>query len=246
MATGDPIKLGSALQPRLIFKDGSTITTDATGIQSCSVIGQCADGANVFNYVPLAGATFDSVFGNSYMPATFKVDYTGGGAQITYLKGGAAEIQLNFKRPDPTQTGAASRKISVDSVTKFVKINGVFFGVDVPQNTEFVPPITIAIPEPIVTVTYNSSTAPSLSSPSLALPSDTAAIGFPPVPPDFSFPFPLSVFGVAGNTDIVVATAADHWQRTELKWEPVADSSAFAVTEYWRRQFFTNFGDELS
>jgi hypothetical protein len=230
---GEPIKLGSALQPRLIFKDGSTITTDSSGIQACSVTGQCADGANVFNYVPLAGATFDSVFGNNYLPATFKVDYTGGGAQITYLKGGAAEVQLSFKRPDPVLSGPASRQISLD--TAVVYKNPVWLteqtGVDGLNNT-------VAFYDPTVTVKYNSPTQPIIGGTNYALPGSAAAAGFPTVTDiTYDLYLPLNpVSGVIGISHLQIVFGIDPqgWQRTGVKSTPVADQSAFSIEETWR------------
>src|SRR4030095_11784106 len=183
---GEPIKLGSAAGNRLIFERGSRITTSASGIQSCAVMALCPDGQNVFNFLPPAGANFNNVFGNSYLPATFKVDITGGGYDIEYLEGKAARVTINFKRPDPTRTtGRAGATIAVDSAINYKSIlSGTFYPtpvVGVPasgdQNSDL-----MGFPEPIVYVRYSNPTIPPLArgfNGFQAAPDEAAAAGFP-------------------------------------------------------------------
>src|SRR4051812_7716194 len=180
--SGEPIKLGSAAGVLLIFQDGSTITTNATGIQECSIKAICPDGKNVFNYIPLAGATYDSVFGNDYLPNDFKVDYTGGGAQISYDKGKTATVTLSFKRPDPVQTGDASRKISLDSCFTYYDLESLLPVTDTPLQPANGDP-NAGFPEPVVTVTYNAPVLPNIGVSAFALPNTPPTLGFPIVEP---------------------------------------------------------------
>jgi len=208
MATGDPIRLGSALLPKLIFQDGSSITTGDSGIQECSIKALCPDAANVFNFIPKAGDSYDTVFGNNYLPDDFLVDFTGGGATITYGKGNTAEITLNFKRPDPaTETtdgppGQNGRTVSVDSAINYKSLlDGIapFPLLD----ASGAPSSQLGFPEPIVTVKYNTATPPPIAGGSVdslyALPTDPRASGFPAMANIF---FPLVVLlkpGVSGQ-----------------------------------------------
>jgi len=193
---GEPLKLGSAAGSRLVFERGSRITTTDSGIQSCAVSALCPDGANVFNFIPLAGANCNNVFGNSYLPATFKVDYAGGGADIEYLEGKAARVTINFKRPDPNRvTGRAGAKISVDSVINYqspLNQNSLTFiayaggGSATSGLSSFGP---LGFPEPVVLVKYNNNTRPNIGVGGLsqlyALPGSTNASGFPDTPSMF-------------------------------------------------------------
>src|SRR6266436_3608484 len=157
---GEVVRLGSALEPHLIFQDGSTITTSTSGIQECSIKALCPDAAHVFDFVPKAGDTYNTVFGNSYLPDDFKVDYTGGGAQLDYLKGNAAQITLTFKRPDPTTAGENARAnatVAVDSVINYKSLLGGIAPVPL-RDVSGEAVTALGFPEPVVTVKYNAGT----------------------------------------------------------------------------------------
>jgi hypothetical protein len=257
---GEPIKLGSAAGTRLVFERGSRITTTDSGIQSCSVSALCPDGANVFNFIPLAGANFNNVFGNSYLPATFKVDYTGGGADIEYLEGKAARVTINFKRPDPNRvTGRPGAKISVDSAINYKSILDQW-GRPAVSAADGTSPSVIGFPEPIVSVKYVSVTAPTIGGglgPLFAQPGTPRTAGFPnlseiDVALDFTVPNGtiVSYFdGTAFQSFTAVGTQVLHfqsifipnpfgWKLEKLKWDPQSDSSFFDVEEAWRGQYF--------
>jgi hypothetical protein len=256
---GEPIKLGSAAGSRLIFQTGSRITTSDSGIQSCSVQALCPDGANVFSFLPAAGANFNNVFGNSYLPADFKVDITGGGYDIEYLQGKAAKVTINFKRQDPNAPGGGGRaaaKISVDSAINYKTVFGASFSMAASgdQSGES----TIGFPEPIVTVKYNADTPPVIGGGSLsslyALPDSAKAAGFPTLA-EIVIPLKIVVgTGTSGgyyNGSTIVSfgplTAPQlfqftisfipnplGWQLTKLKWDPVSGESFYDVEENWR------------
>jgi hypothetical protein len=258
---GEPIKLGSAAGNRLVFERGSRITTTDSGIQSCSVSALCPDGQNVFSYVPAAGANFNNVFGNSYLPATFKVDYTGGGADIEYLEGKAARITINFKRPDPNQTqGRAGAKIFVDSAINYKSILDQWQqpGIQASDGTQ---PSLFGFPEPIVTVKYTNATPPAIAgglSGLYAQPGTSRTAGFPALneintPLDFSLPSGATMTYFDGTTFVSMGPLASDtlfhfrmvfqpnsmgWQLEKLKWDPQSDASFFDVEETWRGSYF--------
>jgi hypothetical protein len=258
---GEPIKLGSAAGNRLVFERGSRITTTDSGIQSCSVSALCPDGQNVFSYVPTAGANFNNVFGNSYLPATFKVDYTGGGADIEYLEGKAARITINFKRPDPSRVqGRTGAKISVDSAINYKSILDQWQQPAI-QASDGTRPSLFGFPEPIVTVSYTSTSPPPIGggfSGLYAKPETTSAAGFPSlneidVPLDFSLPSGSAITYFNGTTFVNMGPLASAtlfhfvmvfqpnplgWQLEKLRWEPQADSSFYDVEETWRGSYF--------
>ena len=254
---GDPIKLGSATSAQLVFETGSRVTTSDSGIQSCSVKALCSDGANVFNNLPAAGTSFNSVFGNSYLPGSFLVDYTDSGPEIEYLEGKTARVTFNFKRQDPTQLNV--RKIFTDSTINYKSILG-------PLNWTLATgePATEGIfgfPEPTVTVKYNSNTRPGIGSGGLsqlyAAPGSPNAQGFPDAP-DISVPFSFPVAAGAvvsyfdGTTFVSVQVLAPTtfnfqfnfranpkgWQLTKLKSDPVAAESFYDIEENWRNFYF--------
>jgi hypothetical protein len=211
MATGDVIRLGSALSPRLIFQDGSTITTGTSGIQECSIKALCPDAQNVFNFIPKAGAAYDTVFGNNYLPNDFRVDYTGGGATINYGKGNTAEITLAFKRPDPATAGGTTpappgqngRTVSVDSVINYKSLLDGFAPAPM-VDADGQPSSKLGFPEPIVTVKYNTATPPPIAGGTVnalyALPTDPRASGFPVMPGEIIFPFQTAMgIGAVGS-----------------------------------------------
>jgi len=261
MAGGNPIKLGSAAGNRLVFERGSRITTSESGIQSCSVMALCPDGQNVFSYIPVAGANFNNVFGTSYLPATFKVDYTGGGADIEYLEGKAARITINFKRPDPNRVqGRSGAKISVDSALNYKSVLDQWQQPAI-KASDGTRPTIFGFPEPIVTVKYSSSSPPPIgggSSGLYAKPGMPSAAGFPllaeiDVPIDFNLPSGSSVSYFDGTNFVSMGPLGSAtlfhfvnvfqpnplgWQLDKLKWDPQADSSFYDVEETWRGAYF--------
>jgi hypothetical protein len=261
MATGDPIKLGSAAGSRLVFERGSRITTTPSGIQSCAVSALCPDGANVFSFLPAAGTTFNLVFGNSYLPSTFRVDVTGGGYDIEYLEGKAARVTINFKRPDPTRTqGRPGAKISVDSAINYKSILDAWQQPAI-QASDGTRPSLFGFPEPIVTVKYVSVTPPTIGGINTlyAQPGTPRTAGFPSLseidaPLDFTIPNAgvVTYFdGTAFRTFTASGTQICHfqmvflpnplgWQFEKLKWDPQSDSNFYDVEETWRGAYFFN------
>jgi len=238
---GEPIKLGSALTPRLIFQDGSSITISDSGIQECSIKALCPDAANVFSYIPAAGATYNSVFGNAFLPADFKVDRTkDSSVQIEYNKGISATITISFKRPDPDKTGEdASRKISVDSAFVFKDLDSIAFGLDTSLDGAKSMG-AFGFPEPVVTVKYNSPTLPNIGGALYALPGTAKTLGFPTVA-NIALTEKLvnwtDVPNQAGDVvtlQILYTPNPLGWQQTGISAEPVADKSFFDVSETWR------------
>jgi len=258
----DPIRLGSAALTTLVFESGSSITTSDSGIQSCSVKALCGDGSAVFGAIPAAGVGFNAVFGNSYLPSTFLVDYTGGGPDIEYLEGRVARITISFKRQDPAQLGV--RKIFVDSVINYdsplSNQSTLVYGLG--GGTEFATPFTaLGFPEPVVTVKYNSNTRPGIGTGGLtqlyAAPGSANASGFPATP---SILLPVSIpLGVGATVSYFDGTAfvtvgpttapstinfvIDYrpnplgWQLVRLKSDPVAAATFYDIEEEWRTSY---------
>jgi hypothetical protein len=261
MSAGDPIKLGSAAATRLVFQKGSKITSSGSGVQSSSIIALCPDGANVFNYLPAAGDSYATVFGNSYLPATFKVDIALGGYDIEYIEGKAARVTINFRRPDPAKSGRAAAKISVDSAINYKSLLDDYqvpFQLAANQD----PQTVLGFPEPVVTAKYNTVTPPLIAGGTIgalyAQPSDPRAAGFPALN---NISVPLSFFAQKGstvtywnNTALVTDTAITvdtfynfrmgfvpnvlGWKLQKLKWDPVSGQSFYDVQEDWRGQYF--------
>lgn len=264
----DPIRLGSAAGNSLIFESGSRVTTSDSGIQSCEIKALYPDGANVFNVIPVAGVTFSSVFGSSYLPSTFLVDYTGGGPDIDYIEGKVARVTINFKRQDPTKLNV--RQIFVDSVINYespMNENTLTFiafsggGTATSGLSSFGP---FGFPEPVVTVKYNTTTRPGIGSGGLAqlyaLPGSTNANGFPSAPSIFnntSIPVQpggsVTYYDVATSAFITVGPVttlttftfrteyrpnALGWQLVRLKSDPVAAATFYDVQEEWRTYYF--------
>jgi hypothetical protein len=258
---GQPIKLGSAITSALVFDTGSRVTTSSSGIQTCAVQALCSNGADVYNQLPAAGATFGSVFGHFYLPATFLVDYTDGGPEIEYLEGRVARVTILFKRPDPLASGeTASRKVFIDSVLNYKSILSPFFysltATGEQQDGIF------GFPEPVCTVRYNTTSPPSIGAGNLstlyALPGSQQASGFPPVP-TINVPYSVLI-GVGGVISYFNGTAfvsagpmtvpttfnfnftfnanPKGWQLTRLKYDPVAGSSFYDVEQNWRNFYF--------
>lgn len=253
MPAGDPIRLGSAAGTQLIFESNSTVTTSDSGIQSCSVKALYGDGQNVFSVIPAAGVSFNSVFGNSYLPSSFLVDYTEGGPTIDYLDGRVARVTITFKRQDPAQTN--SRKIFVDSTINYQSALGPMSWI-LASGTEASENI-FGFPEPVVTVKYNSNTRPGIGSGGLAQlyaqPGSPNASGFPDAP-DITVPISIPVAAGAvvtyfnGTTFVTVTLSVPTlfnfilvfkanprgWQLIKLKSDPVASSNFYDVEENWR------------
>jgi hypothetical protein len=258
---GEPIKLGSAAGGGLVFEQGSQVTTSDSGIQSCSVKAIYGDGASVFSVLPRQGDMFNTVFSGSYLPSSFKVDYFGGGPDIEYLGGKAARVTINFSRPDPTRTGRANAKISVDSAINYKSLLGPFIlGGPFFASATGELPEPIGFPEPVVTVKYTTTTAPNYSTGIGALyaqPGSTNAAGFPDLP---AITVNFSVFtGAHGaitywngttfvsesppedslyNFQIVFAPNTLGWQLQKPKWDPHAAASFYDVEETWRGSYF--------
>jgi hypothetical protein len=237
----EPVKLGSALQPRLIFQEGSSITISDSGIQECSIKAICPDGKNVFNYIPAAGATYDSVFANDYLPADFKVDRsTNSSVQIDYNKGTTATLTISFKRPDPTKTGeTASRKVSLDSSFVFKSLDQIAFGLDASLDGAKSMG-AFGFPEPVATVKYNSSTLPNVGGALYALPGSAKTLGFPTAT---NITLNVKIVNwtdfTTGTGDVLTLSILYMpnplgWQQSGISAEPVADQSFFDVTENWR------------
>jgi len=252
---GIPIKLGSAAELRLIFQEGSTITISDSGIQECSIKALCPDGRNVFNYIPAAGTAYDTIFANDYLPSDFKVDRSANSSiQIDYGKGTTATLTLSFKRPDPDKTGAASRKVSVDTAFRFLNTTLADFGRDLTDDTIGLVS-SPGIPEPVVTVRYNLDVLPHIGGAVYALDGTAATAGFPTCD-DIVFRSNVAHFDVvqqpaAINNVIYViettfAASAIGWALTGLKADPVADKAFYDVTETWRRCYVPKSIDIIS
>src|SRR5258705_10017448 len=117
MAGTVPIKLGSASGTAWTFQSSSSATTDQYGIQTCEVKGLFPDGSSVFSNIPAEGTSFSSVFGNSYLPATFLLDFFEGTPSVEYQDATVARVNFKFKRIDPLFVNR--RIISVDSVLNY-------------------------------------------------------------------------------------------------------------------------------
>jgi hypothetical protein len=265
MAGSAPIRLGSAATNALVFESGSKITTSDSGIQSCSVQGLYADGSTVHNVIPAAGTTFNSVFGNSYLPSTFKVDYSGGGAEIEYLEGRIARVTITFKRPDPNRAqGRIGAKIAIDSVVNYKSIvSGSYYPtpvVGVPASGDDNKDV-MGFPEPIVYVRYSSTILPRISrgfNGLYALPTEPDAAGFPLLAQirirwDTFLQSGATITYWNGTAYVSYGPAVGDklfrfrlifdpnslgWQLQKLKAEPQADSSFFDVEEEWRGKYF--------
>lgn len=258
----DPIKLGSATSSSLVFETGSRVTTSDSGIQSCSVKALCSDGANVFNNLPAAGTPFSTVFGTSYLPASFLVDYTDSGPEIEYLEGKIARVTFNFKRPDPTQLNV--RKIFVDSVINYTTTLSDLYTAPIGTTVADKFSGNFGFPEPVVTVKYNSVTRPEIPMYGnlYALSGSSRAQGFPALA-DITVPYsPIVAVGAMGvyfdgSTwvefgPLTVQTIFTFnqifkpnplgWQLVRLKTQPNAAASFYDIEEEWRQfYFFTGF-----
>lgn len=257
MPSPDPIKLGSASGTVWTFESGSTVSTDQYGIQACDVRALFPAGESVYTYLPAQGVSFSTVFGNSYLPSTFLLDFLEGAPGIEYLDGKVARATFKFKRIDPLF--ANRRTVTVDSVINYehnILSQVVVWTSGVAQNNVF------GFPDPTATVTYSTATQPGIGSGGLgslyALPGSTNAQGFPDVP-NISIPYTFSLSagavisywdGAAFQTFTVVVTPTAFvfnlnfianprgWQLVKLKYDPIASRNFFAVEETWRN-FYT-------
>jgi len=258
----DPIRLGSAAVTGFTFESGSAVSTDQYGIQTCAVRSLFPAGESVYNSLPSEGVSFASVFGNSYLPSSFLLDFFEGAPGVEYQDAKVARVTFKFKRIDPLF--ANRRIVTVDSVINYqnnalsqviVFTNGLF------QNNVF------GFPDPTASVTYSTSTAPGIGTGGLsslyALPGSSNATGFPAVP-DIPIPYSFkvvrgSVISYWDGTTFQTFTAnADTtfifnlnfianprgWQLVKLKYDPVANRNFFAVEEQWRN-FYSFLGAQF-
>jgi len=248
----DPIKLGSANTTGWIFQVGSDTNTDKFGIQTCNVKALYGNGSAVHSALPAAGTSFAAVFGNSYLPSAFLLDFSEGAPGVEYLEGTVARVDFKFCRIDPLFVNV--RTISVDTIINYDNnplSNTFVITSGIPMTQVF------GFPEPVVSVTYSTATAPSIGSGALqgiyALPGSYNATGFPPVPDiDVPMTIPLDAGTTVdywdGSAFVSFTAQTDTtfiflyhfvpnprgWQLTKLKWDPVASRNFFAVEENWR------------
>lgn len=255
-----PIKLGSANTTGFIFESGSSVSTDEYGIQTCEVRALFPDGSMIYNNIPVAGVSFSAVFGNSYLPSSFLLDYSEGGPAVEYVEGQVARVKFNFKRQDPTQIGV--RKIYVDSTINYkTLLSPINYALATGQASG---ESELGFPEPVVTVLYSSTTRPGIGSGGLsqlyAQPGSTNATGFPSVP---EIDVPLVFLAPAGSVvsyydgETFVSSTLEvdttftfnlrfkpnpsGWQLVRLKSDPVAAAAFYAIEETWRN-FYIFFG----
>lgn len=255
MPSPDPIKLGSASGTVWTFESGSSVSTDEYGIQTCDVRALFPAGESVYSFIPAEGATFGSVFGNSYLPSTFLLDFLDGAPGIEYQDAKVARVTFKFKRIDPLFSSTNRRIVTVDSVINYehnALSQVVVWTSGIAQNNVF------GFPDPTATVTYSTATQPGIGSGGLsnlyALPGSANASGFPAVP-TISIPYTFSLSagavisywdGAAFQSFTVVVTPTAFvfnlnfisnprgWQLVKLKYDPVANRNFFAVEETWR------------
>lgn len=265
MAGTSPIKLGSASVSGWTFQTGSNSTTDQYGIQSCDVMALFPDGSNVYNNIPAEGSSFSTVFGNSYLPSSFLLDFFEGAPRVDFLEGTVAKTIFRFKRIDPLF--ANRRTISVDTVLNYdSQFNQSSFQVVGLGGTAGLSltgpnPNTFGFPEPTVSVKYSTSTPPGIGAGDLstlyALPGSIKAQGFP-TPSDVTIPttFLAPAGALVGyfdgstyqslqvNVDTTFTFSTRYkshprgWQLTKLQYTPVANRNFFAVEETWRNYYF--------
>jgi hypothetical protein len=257
---GAPIKLGSAAAGGLVFQTGSRITTDEQGIQRADIIALYGGGG-----IPslARGTPYNEVFDNGFLPGSFVLD----SLDIEFLPAKALSGTIVFKRTDPAQSGRTKATISVDSVVNYKSIlSGSFYPtpfIGVPASGD--PNLNvIGFPEPIVTVSYNSSSMPRIArgvNGLYATPDEPAAAGFP-VLSDIRVRFEIRLSaGAAGqywNGTAFIAfgpLTVDSifqfrfmfsanplgWQLQKLKWDPVGNPgapAAYGIEEQWRGLYF--------
>jgi len=260
----DPIRLGSANTSAFVFQSGSNTTTDKYGIQTCEIKSLYPFGSTVFSALPPEGSTYGGVFGNSYLPNSFLLDFFEGAPGVEYQDATVAKVSFKFKRIDPLFTNR--RTVSVDSILNYD--NNALSQVLVPNTTNGLAQNNVfGFPDPTTTVTYSTTTAPSLGTGGLssiyALPGSANTVGFPAVP-DISIPytFRIPAGGVIsywnGTAFVSQSCAVDTtfvfnlifqanqrgWQLTKVKYDPIANRNFFAVEENWRN-FYVFFGAQF-
>ncbi len=259
-----PIQLGSAIGTGWTFESGSGTSTDQYGIQTAAIKALFPQGDSVFSSIPAAGVSFSTVFGNSYLPASFLLDFFDGAPSVDYQDARVARIVFKFKRIDPLF--ANRRTVSVDSVLNYKSVLTPYFDYQIaasgqPQDGIF------GFPEPVCSVKYSATSQPSIGAGGLsqiyALPGSNNAIGFPPVPL-ISVPLsrtfgPGTVMTYYNGTAFVTVTLTvpttfswnidfgpnvRGWQLIKLKSDPVANNNFWAVEETWRN-FYVFLGVSL-
>ncbi len=261
-----PIRLGSAVGG-WTFESASSISTSASGIQTCAVNALWPTADTVLSNLPTAGTSISVIEPTGFIPASFLLDLTEDGPGVDYLEGKIARAKFKFKRQDPNRTGStASRQVFADTVLNYdsqfnqstlavIGLGGTSEVSITGQN-----PNQFGFPEPKVTVKYNSSTEPDFTgtlSNLYALPGSARAAGFPNVG-DVTVPstFPVGPGAVVSYFDgahfvsllISVPTTFQFqtvykshprgWQLINFKYDPVANRSFFDVEEEWRNYYF--------
>ncbi len=246
-----PIRLGSAASG-WTFESGTSVETSSSGIQTCSVKALWPIGATILSNLPAAGASVSAI--TSYIPASFLLDYSGGGPAVEYLEAGIARATLKYARQDPNASGLTnSRRVFPDTIVNYKSVLSGWMNYQLAATGERLDGI-FGFPEPVCTVKYNTSTEPAYSDGIYALPGTTRAQGFPPV---FPIDIPISFVAAAGSVvsyfdgttfvsvgPLAVQTAFNFrynflanpsgWQLTKLKYDPIAGRSFFDVEESWR------------
>jgi len=264
MPAGDPVRLGSANTSAFVFQSGSNTTTDKYGIQACSISALYPFGSAVFSAMPPEGSTYGSVFGNSYLPNSFLLDFFEGAPAVEYQDATVAKVTFKFKRIDPLFTNR--RTVSVDSIINYD--NNALSQLIVPNTTNgLLQNQVFGFPDPTTSVTYSTTTAPGIGTGGLsslyALPGTALTVGFPAVP-DIYIPYTFQVaagsvvsywtgtafvsLSCAVNTtfifNLVFLANPRGWQLTKVKYDPIANRNFFAVEENWRN-FYTFFGAQF-
>jgi hypothetical protein len=275
--SGEVIKLGSAALSQFIFQTGSTVTLSDSGIQECSIKAFWGDSTTVLDNIPAAGTTYDDIFGNNFLPADFKLDLSeNGSAQIEFQGGQTATVTFSFKRPDPNKTGAASRKVSLDTSYRFITSDVFNFGQEVGDTADTAATNAFGIPEPVVTVRYNSDTFPSVGAQptvesttsaggggrsalfpkTINAPQSTSpTAGFPTcenIVVDIPYTFyqaiqqPASIDVTTQIFRITYGPNPKGWTMVGIKADPVSGESFWDVTETWHRHYIIISGVILS
>lgn len=267
----NPIRLGSATVNGWIFASGSFTTTDEYGIQSATIKANTAAGDQALSLIPAEGSSFGSVFGNSYLPSTFLLDFFDGTPEVAYQDARVATVSFKFKRIDPLFVNR--RTISVDTVLNYdsqfnqQSFSVIGLGGTVALSLTGSNPNVFGFPEPVVSVKYSTTSPPGIGSGDLstlyALPGSSKASGFPDpadvtVPTTFIAPAGSLVTYFDGTTYQSIQPVTDSrfefitryrshprgWQLTNLRYNPIANRNFFAVEETWRNYYFF-FGSQF-
>jgi hypothetical protein len=268
MPAPNPIQLGSAVGTGWTFESGSNVSTDQYGIQTCAVRALFPQGDSVLTSIPAEGSSFNTVFGNSYLPSSFLLDFFEGTPSVEYQDGRVARVTFKFKRQDPIWGNR--RTISPDTVLNYDSIfNQKSMSVVGLGGVGSVAPLDqlrtdkFGFPEPTVSVKYSTTTSPSIGTGDLstlyALPGSSKAAGFPIagdvfVPTTLPVPAGATVAYFDGAAVQAVTVTVDTtfyfqthykshpkgWQLTNLKYDPISNFNFFAVEETWRTYYFFN------